>query len=69
MKWQYKVISADELFSGNGDHDIAVSKDAAQARRKKMGKNIEDTLNGFGSEGWELVNIFGEIGILKKQID
>ena len=66
MKWDYKVISVDELFSENGDHDIAVSKDAASARRSKLGDGIESALKALGEESWELVTIAGEFGIFKR---
>ena len=66
MKWDYKVISVDKLFLENGDHDIAVSKDAASARRSKLSDGIELTLKKLGEESWELVTIAGEFGIFKK---
>ena len=66
MKWDYKVISVDQLFHENGDHDIAVSKDAATARRSKMGDGIESSLKKLGEESWELVTITGEFGIFKR---
>ncbi len=66
MKWDYKVISVDKLFHENGDHDIAVSKDAASARRTKLGDGIESSLKKLGEESWELVTIAGEFGIFKK---
>ena len=66
MKWDYKVISVDKLFHENGDHDIAVSKDAASARRSKLSDSIESTLKKLGEESWELVTIAGEFGIFKK---
>ncbi len=66
MKWEYKVISVDELFPDQHDHDIAVSKHAATSRRSKLGKGFEQTLNQLGGDGWELVAIFGDFGIFKK---
>lgn len=66
MKWDYKVISVDKLFHELGDHDIAVSKEAAAARRTKLGEGIEANLNNLGAESWELVTISGEFGIFKK---
>jgi hypothetical protein len=66
MKWDYKVISVDKLFQGSEDHDIAVSKEAATARRNKVGHGMENTLNELGEESWELVAIAGDFGIFKK---
>ncbi len=66
MKWDYKVISIDKLFQGGEDHDIAVSKDAAMARRSKVGHGLENTLNELGEESWELVALAGDFGIFKK---
>lgn len=66
MKWAYKVVSIDELFEEDRDHDIAVSLQAAVNRRTKIGHNMEEALNKLGSEGWELVSIYGEFGIFKK---
>lgn len=66
MKWDYKVISVDKLFHGSDDHDIAISKDAASARRAKLGEGVQGTLNELGEESWELVTIAGEFGIFKK---
>lgn len=66
MKWDYKVISIDKLFQGGEDHDIAVSKDAATARRSKVGHGLENTLNELGEESWELVALAGDFGIFKK---
>lgn len=69
MKWDYKVVSVDKLFHGSDDHDIAISKEAASARRAKLGQGVESTLNGLGEESWELVTIAGEFGIFKKPKD
>lgn len=66
MKWEYKVISVDKLFQGSEDHDIAVSKEAATARRSKVGQGMESTLNELGRDSWELVTIAGDFGIFKK---
>jgi hypothetical protein len=66
MKWDYKVISVDKLFQGSEDHDIAVSKEAATARRNKVGQGMEGTLNELGGDSWELVTIAGDFGIFKK---
>lgn len=66
MKWDYKVISVDKLFQGSEDHDIAVSKEAAAARRNKVGQGLESTLNQLGEESWELVSMVGDFGIFKK---
>ena len=66
MKWDYKVISADKLFHELGDHDIAVSREAAAARRAKLSEGIEAKLNSLGAESWELVTFSGEFGIFKK---
>ncbi len=66
MKWDYKVISVDKLFQGSEDHDIAVSKEAAAARRNKVGQGLEGTLNQLGEESWELVSMAGDFGIFKK---
>jgi len=66
MNWQYKIISVDELFPNQDDHDIAVSKHAAATRRAKIGKGFEQSLNLHGEQGWELISIFGEFGIFKK---
>lgn len=68
MKWAYKVVTIDELFTEHRDHDIAVSIQAAASRRTKMGHNVEEALNKLGSEGWELVSIYGEYGIFKKLV-
>jgi hypothetical protein len=66
MKWDYRVISLDELFPEYTDHDIAVSKQAAATRRAKLGSGFEQSLNRLGADGWEFVSIFGEFGIFKK---
>lgn len=66
MKWEYRVISVDKLFQGSEDHDIAVSKEAATARRSKVGQGMESTLNELGEDSWELVTIAGDFGIFKK---
>lgn len=66
MRWDYKVISVDKLFQGSDDHDIAVSKEAAAARRSKQGEGIESALKQLGDDSWELVTITGEFGIFKK---
>lgn len=66
MKWNYKVVSVDSLFQGTNDHDIAVSTEAASARRASAGEGFEKTLNDLGKESWELVSITGEFGIFKK---
>lgn len=66
MKWDYKVVSVDKLFHGSDDHDIAISKEAASARRAKLGEGVQSTLNELGEESWELVTIAGEFGIFKK---
>lgn len=67
MKWDYKVITIDKLFHGSEDHDIAISKDAAAARRTKLGQGVEGTLNQMGEESWELVTIAGDFAIFKRQ--
>lgn len=69
MAWQYKVVSMDTLIPDSGDHDIAVSKEAAKNRKEKLSGNLEDNLNGIGRDGWELVSIFGEFGVFKKPAD
>lgn len=69
MKWDYKVVSVDKLFHGSDDHDIAISKEAAAARRTKLGQGVESTLNSLGEESWELITIAGEFGIFKKPKD
>jgi hypothetical protein len=66
MKWDYKVVSVDQLFHGSDDHDIAISKEAATARRSKVGQGVEQTLNDLGKESWELVTVVGDYGIFKK---
>lgn len=67
MKWDYKVVTIDKLFHGSEDHDIAISKDAAAARRTKLGQGVEGTLNQMGEESWELVTIAGDFAIFKRQ--
>jgi len=69
MKWDYKVVSVNLLFQVSNDHDIAVSKEAAGARRATMGQGMEETLNELGKESWELVSITGEFGIFKKPVN
>ena len=66
MNWQYKIISVDELFPDQDDHDIAVSKHAAATRRVKIGKGLEQNLNQHGEKGWELISILGDFGIFRK---
>lgn len=68
MKWDYKVISIDQLFQEGADHDIAVSKEAASARRSKQGGGLESALQKLGEESWELVTFSGEFGIFKKPV-
>lgn len=68
MKWDYKVISVDQLFHEGTDHDIAVSKEAASARRSKRGGGLELALKKLGEDSWELVTMAGEFGIFKKPI-
>jgi len=67
MKWDYKVVTIDKLFHGSEDHDIAISKDAAAARRTKLGQGVEGTLNQMGEESWELVTLAGDFAIFKRQ--
>ncbi|MGB2692225.1 MAG: hypothetical protein WBB48_13205 [Thermodesulfobacteriota bacterium] len=66
MKWNYKVVSIETLFQGSNDHDIAVSKEAAGARRVSAGAGIENALNDLGKDSWELVSITGDFGIFKR---
>ncbi len=66
MSWEYKVVSIESLIPDEGDHDIAVSKQAAQNRKEKLSSSLEDSLNNLGKEGWELVSVFSEFGIFKK---
>ncbi len=66
MKWDYKVVSIDLLFQSANDHDIAVSKEAANARRSSVGQGVENALKELGKDSWELVSITGEYGIFKK---
>ncbi|MEM4657870.1 MAG: hypothetical protein QXX77_05550 [Candidatus Methanosuratincola sp.] len=69
MKWSYRVLTIDELFPEQHDHDIAVSKDAAARRRSRLGSSFEEALNKMGGEGWELVSIIGEFGVFKKVVE
>ena len=66
MTWNYKVVSINTLFQGSNDHDIAVSKEAAGARRTTAGEGVENALNDLGKDSWELVSITGDFGIFKK---
>ncbi len=66
MKWDYKVVSVEKLFHGIDDHDIAISKEAATARRAKLGQGVEQVLNELGEESWDLVTVVGEFGIFKR---
>lgn len=66
MNWDYKVVSIDMLFQSSNDHDIAVSKEAANARRATAGEGIEKALNDLGKDAWELVSITGDFGIFKR---
>ena len=66
MAWEYKVASIDSLIPDQGDHDIAVSKDASQNRKEKLSNSLEDNLNILGKDDWELVSVFSEFGIFKK---
>ncbi len=66
MGWEYKVVSIDNLIPDEGDHDIAVSKQAAQNRKDKLSGSLQDNLNVLGKDNWELVSVFGEFGIFKK---
>ncbi len=59
----------DNLISNQGDHDIAVSKEAAQLRKEKLSVSFEDSLNNIGKDGWELVSVFSEFGIFKKLVN
>jgi hypothetical protein len=68
MVWEYKVVSIDNLIPDQGDHDIAVSKQAAQNRKGKLSNSLEDNLNNLGKDGWELVSVFSEFGIFKKLV-
>ncbi|MEM7008490.1 MAG: hypothetical protein AAF462_05075 [Thermodesulfobacteriota bacterium] len=69
MRWDYKVVSIDTLFQSSNDHDIAVSKEAANARRVNAGAGIESALNDLGKDSWELVSITGDFGIFKKPVN
>ena len=66
MKWDYKVVSVNTLFQGSNDHDIAVPKEAAGARRATAGEGMEKALNDLGKDAWELVSITGDFGIFKR---
>ena len=66
MKWDYKVVTIDRLFHGSEDHDIAISRDAAAARRNKLGQGVEGALNQMGEESWEFVTITGDFAIFKR---
>ena len=66
MAWEYKVVSIESLIPDEGDHDIAVSKQAAQSRKDKLSNSMENSLNDLGKDGWELVSVFSEFGIFKK---
>jgi len=68
MKWNYKVISTEKLYSDSFNHDIAVSKHAAEQRRENIGNNIEAVLNKLGEDGWDLVSTTGEFCIFKKGV-
>ena len=69
MKWDYKVVTIDQLFHGSADHAIAISKEAAAARRNKQGQGVEGTLNKMGDESWELDTIVGDFAIFKRPKD
>jgi predicted regulator of Ras-like GTPase activity (Roadblock/LC7/MglB family) len=66
MNWIYKVVTVDSLFKEGNDHDIAVSREVAIARRANAGESMEKALNELGKDSWELVSIQGEFGIFKK---
>lgn len=68
MGWEYKVVSIDNLIPNEGDHDIAVSKEAAKNRKLKLSNSFEDSLNSLGKDEWELVSVFSEFGIFKKLV-
>ena len=68
MRWEYRVVPLDELFPDHGDHDIAVSKQAAATRRSKLGRGLEQNLNQLGADGWELVSMMGEVAIFKRLV-
>ena len=46
MKWDYKVVTIDQLFHGSDDHDIAISKDAAAARLQRHFAELVSTVHG-----------------------
>lgn len=69
MKWDYKVITIEKLFQESDNHDIAISREAAAARRTKYGIGIESTLKELGQDSWELIAIIGEYGIFKKPLE
>ncbi len=66
MKWEYKVVNVNNLFHQSDNHDIAVSKEAAESRRAKIGVGLESELNRLGAQSWELVSLMGEFGVFKK---
>lgn len=66
MSWEYKVVSTEELFPDQVDHDIAVSKQAASTRRSKLSGGLQGNLNRLGAEGWEFISIFGELAVFKR---
>ncbi len=68
-KWDYKVISIEELFGGEENHDIAVSKEAATMRRSRVVEGLEGNLKKLGSDGWELVALISEFGVFKKPVE
>ena len=64
MKWEYKTVKVDIKGLGGGKFD---------------NDSFEQTLNGLGQQGWELISTFGinhmhgisrhVIAILKRPID